>query len=247
LIVKAGGIRDWLSSKSSSGREKILLAIIYHRYIRRNKRVSFILDPKLSKRLEPLAGERDWPGNPRLLADGWSNMMLLRYALAMHYSKGKTILDSCCGIGWGAYMLDAVTLRTIAVDKDAHSLSVAKKLWPGQNIEYINASVLNLPFASGTFDLVTAMESIEHFPVHQIDRYLSEIARVLKPGGILIGSSVFPETSTEAESICVQNPHHLHINTRSEMIRRLQDCDFKQIKIFANRLFFFARKEGGVH
>lgn len=247
MFDKVGGIRDWLSSKSRSGWEKMLLSIIYHRYIHRNKRVSFILDPKLDKLLEPQAGERDWPGNPRLLANGWSNMMLLRYALAMHYSKGKTILDSCCGIGWGAYLLDAVALRTIAVDKDAHSLNAAKKLWPGNKTEYINASVLNLPFASWTFDLVTAMESVEHFSEDDINRYLCETARVLKPGGILIGSSMFPETSTEAESICAQNPHHLHINTRSEMIHRLQDCDFKQIKIFTNRLFFFARKEGGIH
>lgn len=173
--------------------------------------------------------------------------MLLRYALAMHYGKGKTILDSCCGIGWGAFLLDAVALHTFAVDNDAHSLSVAKNLWPSHNTDYVNASVLDLPFASGTFDLVTAMESIEHFPVHHINRYLSEVVRVLKPGGILIGSSVFPETAAEAESICARNPDHLHINTRLEMIERLQGYDFKQIRIFANGYFFFARKEGGLH
>jgi ubiquinone/menaquinone biosynthesis C-methylase UbiE len=165
----------------------------------------------------------------------------------MHYGKGKTVLDSCCGIGWGAFLLDAVASRTIAVDIDAPSLRLAKKLWPCCNTEYVKASALDLPFASETFGLVAAMESVEHFPEHQIDRYLGEISRVLKPGGILIGSSSFPETSKEAESIRARNPFHLHILTRLEMIGRLNNLGFEQIRIFTNRFFFFARKNRACH
>ncbi len=229
--------------------EKLLFSFVYHKFISQNKRAHFILNPDLIKQPEnpSTTSERDWPGNPRLQSSGWSKTMLLRYALAMHYGKGKTVLDSCCGIGWGAFLLDGVASRTIAVDIDAPSLSMAKDLWPGCNTEYVKASALDLPFAPGTFDLVAAMESIEHFPEQQIDRYLGEIARVLKPGGILIGSSSFPETSKEAESICAQNPYHLHILTQPEMIGRLYDCGFEKIRIFTNRFFFFARKNGASH
>jgi SAM-dependent methyltransferase len=247
LFVKVRKIAYRTYNRSHRICEKLLFFVVYHRYIRQNKRVSFILNSDLTKQLEQSTGRRDWPGNFQLQPNGWGKIMLLRYALAMHYGKGKTVLDSCCGIGWGAFLLDAVASRTIAIDNDAPSLSLAKDLWPDCDTEYVKASALDLPFDSETFDLVAAMESIEHFPEHQIDRYLREIARVLKPGGILIGSSSFPETTKEAEFICAQNPFHLHILTRVEMIGRLYDCGFAQIRIFTNRFFFFARKKGGSH
>lgn len=228
-------------------REKTLLSIVYHNFISHNKRVSFILNSDLTKKLEQSTGRRDWPGNFQVESNGWGRIMLLRYALAMHYGKGKTVLDSCCGIGWGAFLLDDVASRTVAIDNDAPSLSLAKNLWPDCKTEYVNASALDLPFDSGAFDLVAAMESIEHFPEHQIDCYLREIARVLKPGGMLIGSSSFPETPKEADVICAQNPFHLHILTRVEMIGRLKRCGFVQIRIFTNRFFFSARKESRPH
>lgn len=194
---------------------------------------------------ERATDERDWPGNPSLRASGWSDVMLLRYALAMSHGKGKIVLDSCCGFGWGAYLLDGVAARTIAVDHDAGALDIARRSWPGNHAEYVNASVLDMPFPPETFDLVTAMESVEHFSAQHINLYLREIARVLKPGGLLIGSSTFPETPAEAGSIRSRNPHHLHILTRREMIDRLDDCGFTRVKIFANRLFFSARKRKG--
>lgn len=225
--------------------EKLFLNIIYFINIRRNIRVHHILDPKLTEILLPLADQRDWPGNPQLQSSGWSKKMFLRYALAMHYGKKKTVLDSCCGIGWGAYLLDMVTQQLFAVDLDEPSLEVAKRLWPCRNTAFINASVLDLPFPDNKFKLVTAMESIEHFSVPNRKKYLGELNRVLKPKGILIGSSSFPESSKEAEAICACNPHHINIATRLEMIEQLKENGFEKIKIFNNRLFFMALKSGG--
>ena len=216
---------------------------MFHKQIRQNTRAGFILDPGLIENLIPGADLRSWPGNPQLQASGWSKTMFLRYALAMHYGRGKTVLESCCGIGWGAYLLDSVTRRLVAVELDAPSLEIAKKVWPSRRTEHVRATVLDLPFADRTFEMVTAIESIEHFSSIDLNRYLSEITRVLKPGGILVGSSSFPETSEEAEAICAQNPNHLHIATRSEMIDRLSELGFVKIRIFNNRLFFTARKK----
>lgn len=216
---------------------------MFHKHIRQNTRTAFILDPGLIENLIPGADVRSWPGNPQLQASGWSKIMFLRYALAMHYGRGKTVLESCCGIGWGAYLLDSVTRRLVTVELDAPSLEIAKKVWPSRRTEHVRATVLDLPFTDRTFEMVTAIESIEHFSPIDLNRYLSEIARVLKPGGILVGSSSFPETSEEAGSICAQNPNHLHVATRSEMIDRLSELGFVKIRIFNNRLFFTARKK----
>jgi 2-polyprenyl-3-methyl-5-hydroxy-6-metoxy-1,4-benzoquinol methylase len=243
LPVNAARMRSRISYISARIREEMLFSHVYRKHILHNARIPIVLNPELIPPSEQSPHERDWPGNPRFQSDEWWKTMLLRYALAMHYGKGKSILDSCCGIGWGAFLLDAVASRVVAVDNDARVLKRAKSLWPGRNIEYVNASVLDLPLPSGTFDLVTAMESIEHFPEQSIDRYLLEVARMLKPGGIVIGSSLFPETTGEAEAIRARNPHHLHILTRSEMNGRLIDCGFVKIRIFTNRHFFFARKK----
>lgn len=238
-------MRSGKAKRHRNGRicEKLFLRSVFYKHIRRNPRAKFILDPGLVENLIPGADLRSWPGNPSLQTGGWSKIMFLRYALAMHYGREKTVLESCCGIGWGAYLLDSVARRLVAVDLDAPSLEIAQNVWPGQRVQYARATVLDLPFADQTFEMVTAIESIEHFSPLDLHRYLCEITRVLKPGGMLVGSSSFPETPEEAGALCALNPHHLHIVTRSEMIGRLDDLGFTKIRIFGNRLFFTARKK----
>jgi SAM-dependent methyltransferase len=46
-----------------------------------------------------------------------------------------------------------------------------------------------LPFPDAHFSLVTFSEVLEHLPIERVNFVLSEIARVVRPGGILIASS----------------------------------------------------------
>jgi SAM-dependent methyltransferase len=55
-----------------------------------------------------------------------------------------------------------------------------------------------IPFASGVFDLVINNQVMEH--VEDIDAVLSEIHRVLKPGGVVL--SLFPDHSIWREGHC---------------------------------------------
>ena len=50
------------------------------------------------------------------------------------------------------------------------------------NLEFRQVSGANLPFESDRFDLITSFQVIEH--IVDMDPYLSEIRRVLKPGGM---------------------------------------------------------------
>src|SRR5205823_13608729 len=56
-----------------------------------------------------------------------------------------------------------------------------------QGIEARVGDVQALPFADGEFDLVVAAWMLYHVP--DLDRGLAEIARVLRPGGVLVAAT----------------------------------------------------------
>jgi ubiquinone/menaquinone biosynthesis C-methylase UbiE len=64
------------------------------------------------------------------------------------------------------------------------------------------ADVTQMSFPSSSFDVVTSFETIEHVDAN---RYLSEIERVLKPGGLLVLS-----TPQSCLGHIPANPHHEH-------------------------------------
>ena len=185
--------------------------------------------------------ERGLPGDQEFQNNGWYKVMLTRYALGAHYSGGKCVLDTCSGLGWGSYLLDSVAKRVIALDVDRQAVQLASSLWPTQRTEYVQGSVLNLSLVSHCIDIALAMESIEHFGLSDVKRYLDELYRVLKRGGMLIGSSSFPETREQAMILCARNPYHLHIFTRDEFDKLLIDL-FSKHYIYRNGLFFWAVK-----
>ena len=95
---------------------------------------------------------------------------------------GKRVLDLGCRSGaLTRHFLDGNSV--VGLDVDAAALEKAAAL----GIEPVQASVEEpLPFEDASFDAVVAGDLFEHlqFP----DALVSEIHRVLRPGGVLIGS-----------------------------------------------------------
>ncbi|MDH3973175.1 MAG: methyltransferase domain-containing protein [Deltaproteobacteria bacterium] len=185
---------------------------------------------------------RSLPSNERYVKTGWYELMLLRYGLAMSYGGGKDILDTCSGLGWGAFLMEGVCRSLTCIELDWESIKFSNAVWPCKHVNIVNGSVLEMPFSGDFFHLVTAMESIEHFCVDDIKIYLNELYRVLKPGGMLVGSSYFTDTEDDAEKVCSKNKFHLHICTRAEIERLLTEAGFNNIRIYNNKLFLTARK-----
>lgn len=67
------------------------------------------------------------------------------------------------------------------------------------------------------------------------------MCRLLRPGGMLVGSSYFPDTKEQADANLAENPFHLHICTKGEMEKMLKKR-FNKYHIYNNRLFFRAEK-----
>jgi len=241
-ILKLFGKPRLILNKINFIKEEKFLIRIYNKYIENNSSVKPILELKIDNSIKNLIGERNLPSNEIFQKNGWNKKMLLRYALAIHFSRGKDVLETCSGLGWGAYLLDGVAKSVTCIEKDAQSINLSKKMWNTNRTLYLHSSVLKIPIEDNKYDIVTAMESIEHFKLSDIKKYLSEIYRVLKPGGFLIGSSIFPETKEEANILRSRNKFHLYICTRQEIEEILRKQGFRRIKVFQNRLFFIARK-----
>ena len=166
---------------------------------------------------------RSLPGNPEFRASGWSDHMLLRYLLVLAEARGNRILDSCCGLGWGTHLISWAAGAVTGVDLDPNAIQFCSAHWGADNTRFEVASVLDLPFEDGSFDVVLCMESIEHFTEADGRRYIAELRRVCRPGGVLLGSSAFVETRVEADRLCSGNPHHHYVYTRAEFWRLLSE------------------------
>ncbi|MGH3065707.1 MAG: class I SAM-dependent methyltransferase, partial [Gaiellaceae bacterium] len=96
--------------------------------------------------------------------------------------RGKRVLDLGCRSGaLTRHFLDGN--EVVGLDVDAAALAKAEAL----GIQPVQANVEEpLPLEDASFDAVVAGELFEHlqFP----DLLVAEIARVLRPGGVLVGS-----------------------------------------------------------
>ncbi len=96
--------------------------------------------------------------------------------------RGKRVLDLGCRSGaLTRHFLEENSV--VGLDVDAAALEKAAAL----GIEPVQANVEDpLPFESASFDTVVAGELLEHlqFP----DALVAEVHRVLRPGGVLVGS-----------------------------------------------------------
>lgn len=98
---------------------------------------------------------------------------------------GKRILDAGCGNGGLsiAFWMAGAKPTGIDIEKDLYDIALRQKEAYGADIDFHLYDGFKLPFPSNEFDMAVSVSVLEHTtdPV----MYLSEIMRVLKPGGFL--------------------------------------------------------------
>ncbi len=98
--------------------------------------------------------------------------------------QGERALDVCCGTGDVAFALLGARGEVTGLDFSEAMLEVARKRNEGGAVRFLQGDALALPFEDGTFDLVTVAYGVRN--LSDVDRGLSELLRVLKPGGRLV-------------------------------------------------------------
>ena len=103
-------------------------------------------------------------------------------------ADGQRVVDVGCGFGGAIAHMDATRAdcRFVGLNFDARQLEVARRLVtpaPSNEVRFVAGDACALPFADRSFDVITALECIFHFPSRS--RFLEEVRRVLVPGALL--------------------------------------------------------------
>jgi len=95
--------------------------------------------------------------------------------------KDQKVLDAGCGTGlFSRFLPDG----SYGIDINPRNLAKARQHAPA--INFMEADLEQLPFENDSFDLIIITEVIEHFPDPL--KLLSELKRVLKTGGVILGT-----------------------------------------------------------
>ncbi len=91
------------------------------------------------------------------------------------------VLDVGCGAGFLANELARLGHEVTGVDASPRSLAAARRHDATGSVRYVQGDALDLPFDDGAFDVVCAMDFLEH--VDDPKRVIGQASRVLAPGG----------------------------------------------------------------
>lgn len=104
--------------------------------------------------------------------------------------QGLTILDAGCGGGLLSEPLARLGAAVTGLDAAEENIAAAslhaEKM--GLTIDYVNATVELLAEQGKSFDVVLAMEIIEH--VADVDLFTRACGNLVKPNGLLVGSTI---------------------------------------------------------
>jgi SAM-dependent methyltransferase len=96
------------------------------------------------------------------------------------YLNGKNVLELGCGSGIDTRRIVAIANSVVACD-----LSPPSKIEGAKEVLVLDHSS-GLPFETGTFDLVVASLCLHYFSWNTTQDIVSEISRVLAPGGFTL-------------------------------------------------------------
>jgi len=100
--------------------------------------------------------------------------------------KNKDLLEVGCGRGGGlSYVNRTFEPKTVTgIDLGKQAIKFCNSFYKEEGGTFVHANAQDLPFEDNSFDAVLNVESSHRYP--QMEEFLSEVVRVLRPGGHLL-------------------------------------------------------------
>lgn len=181
--------------------------------------------------MEPVEYERMYEAEER---QWWyAGMRRISQALLDGRLRGgaNLLLDAGCGTGNNLVHL-ARHGRAVGVDLSEAALRFCRS----RGVAAVRGSVLAVPARDAAFDCVTSFDVLYHRWVTDDRAAVRELARVLRPGGLLLVRVPALRLLWGAHDEAV---HSRHRYTRGELCRLLEDCGLEVIRAtYANTILF---------
>lgn len=141
----------------------------------------------------------------------------------------RRVLDVGCGEGRFCRMLGNDAGEVVGIDPTPALIATARTRDPGGT--YLRAVAERLPFASDTFDLVVSYLSLIDIP--DVGAAIPEMARVLKPGGVLLIANLNSFNTACADVGWVKDAegHRLHYPIDDYLQDRAMWIEYRGIRI----------------
>lgn len=111
---------------------------------------------------------------------------LARYKFVVRLiKKTDRILEVGCGSGLGSVFLSQHCAHVTGIDVKATEVEEAMSLCRRENIEFRTCDLFDLD-GSQKWDVIVALDVIEHMPIEQGQKLVANIPRHLKPEGMLV-------------------------------------------------------------
>jgi SAM-dependent methyltransferase len=149
-------------------------------------------------------------------------------AVAGDRDLGAELIEVGPGPGASTDWLRHRVRRLVAVELEPDAARALAERFARTNVEVVNQDATALTFADNSFDSAGSFTMLHHLPTPALqNQLLAELLRVLRPGGVLIGS----------DSLASVELHHFHEGDTynpiepAVLLTRLQTLGYERITI----------------
>lgn len=157
----------------------------------------------------------------------WFRRHEAAYLKLLPYCQDAVVLEAGCGEGYGADVLAERAKAVIGLDYDELTTKHVAKKYP--RVSMLRGNLVTLPVGEECIDIVANLQVIEH--LWEQERFLTECARVLKPGGRLLITTPNRITFSPGRDTPL-NPFHTRELSAAELTELLVEAGF-QVELMA--------------
>ncbi|MFC1794120.1 class I SAM-dependent methyltransferase [Planctomycetota bacterium] len=153
------------------------------------------------------------------------------------------ILEIGCGIGTIVNELGSKNHNIIGIDISGEAIEYGKKKYSDINLEVQAAETL--PYEDESFEVVLSFDLFEH--IAEIDKHISEVRRVLRPGGYYLFQTPNRYSNIIYETLWTKSlqwrKYHPSLHSPGQLRRRMAQYGFETRFVKMNPINEFTEKK----